>query len=122
MVGLQLMKEVGARTLSIRSDSQLVIAQIKGEYEVKESLLVKYVWKAQRLLEGFDYDLERIPREENGQADALTKLASANVAINNRMIIQEMLHMPCIENVMYLEAKPSWMTPILHYLKIGELP
>ena len=36
------------------------------EYEVKESLLVKYVQLAKRLLEYFDYDLQRIPKEENG--------------------------------------------------------
>ena len=65
VASLQLAKEVGVRMLSIRSDSQLVIAQIKWEYEVKEPLWVEYVRTAQRLLEGFDYDLERIPREEN---------------------------------------------------------
>ena len=40
---LRLAKETGAKTLSIRSNSQLVIAQVKGEYKVKDPLLVKYV-------------------------------------------------------------------------------
>ena len=74
------------------------------------------------LLEGFNYDLERIPKKENSQADVLTKLANAKVAVNNKTIIQETLHTPCIENVMCLEIEPSWMTPILRYQKIGELP
>ena len=69
------------------SDSQHVIAQVKGEYKVKEPLLVKYVWTAQNLLEDFDYDLERIPKEENSWVDALAKLASTKVAVNNRIII-----------------------------------
>ena len=43
VAGLQLAKEVDVGMLSIRSGSQLVIVQIKGEYEVKEPLLVKYV-------------------------------------------------------------------------------
>ena len=73
-------------------------------------------------MEDFEYDLERIPREENNQADALAKLASAKVAVNNRMIIQETLHTPCVESVMCLEVEPTWMTPILHYLKISGLP
>ena len=42
LIGLCLAKEVGARSLNIRSDSQLVITQLKGEYEVKEPLLIKY--------------------------------------------------------------------------------
>ena len=35
IVGLQLAKEILAQSLSTRSDSQLIIAQLKGEYEVK---------------------------------------------------------------------------------------
>ena len=60
-----MVKEVKAKTLSIRSGSQLDIAQVKGEYEVKDPLLIKYIQMVQSLLEDFDYDLERIPREEN---------------------------------------------------------
>ena len=54
-------------------------------------MLVKYVQMANRLLENFDYDLQRMPRKENGQMDALAKLASAKAIVNNRMIIQETL-------------------------------
>ena len=73
-------------------------------------------------MEDFDYNLERIPREENGQANALAKLTSATVAINNKMIIQEMLPTPCAKKIMCLETEPTWMTPIPHYLKTGSLP
>ena len=76
-------REIRVRSLNIRSDSQLVIAQLRGEYEIREPLLVKYAQMAKKLLEDFKYDLQRIPREENEQADALTKLASANATINN---------------------------------------
>ena len=115
-------KEVGAKTLSIRSDSQLVIAQVKGEYEVNDPLLVKYVWTVQSPLEDFNYDLERIPRKENGQADALAKLASAKVAVNNRTIIQETLHTPCVENIMCLEVESTWMTQSYIILKQVDCP
>ena len=113
---------MGAKTLSIRSNFQLINAQIKGEYKVKESLLVRYVRATKELLERFDFELERIPREENSQADTLAKLASAKAAVNNRTVIQETIHMSCIENIMRLRTKPSWMTPILHYLRMGKLP
>ena len=56
---LQLLKEVGAWTSKVRSDSQQVIAQIWGEYEVKEPLLVKYVQLVKRLLENFNYILQK---------------------------------------------------------------
>ena len=57
---------------------------------------------AQSLLEDFDYDLERILREENGRVDVLAKLASVKAVVNDRTIIQEMLHTPYVENVMCL--------------------
>ena len=42
IIRLQLMKEVRVKLLKIMSDSQLVIAQMRGEYKVKEPMLVKY--------------------------------------------------------------------------------
>ena len=54
--------------------------------------------------------------------DALGKLASAKTVVNNRTIIQETLPTPCIEEIMCLETEEIWMTPILHYLKTGDLP
>ena len=122
MANLQLANKVEVRTLSIRSDSQLIIVQMKQEYEVKEQLLTKYVQATQKLLKVFNYKLERISREENSQVDALTKLASVKASINNRMIIQEMLHTPCIEKVMCVETEFSWMMSIVHYLKTIKLP
>ena len=73
------------------SDSQLVISQIKREYEVKELILVKYIQMARKLLEDIDYDLQRIPGEKNGWMDALAKLANTKATMNNRTIIQETL-------------------------------
>ena len=57
MTRLQLEKEMGVQTLDIRSDSQLVIDQIWGDYEVKELLLIKYVQVTKGLLEEFNYDI-----------------------------------------------------------------
>ena len=71
---------------------------------------------------GFGFDLERISREENSQVDALVKLASAKAIVNNKTIIQEMVHTPCNEKIMCIEIELSWMTPIVHYLKMDKLP
>ena len=69
--------------------------------------MVKYVRTVQKLLEEFNYNLKRIPREENGRANALAKLASAKATVNNRTIIQEMLPTPCAQKIMCLETKPT---------------
>ena len=69
------------------------------------------------LLEDFNYDLQRIPRKENSWLDALAKLASAKATVNNRIVIQEILWTPNIDNVMNIEERESWMRLIVHYLK-----
>ena len=43
LTGLRLRKTLGAKDLLIQSDSKLVIGQIKGEYEVKEERMQKYL-------------------------------------------------------------------------------
>ena len=65
VVGLQLGKQIGAQAFNIRNDLQLIITQMRGEYEIKEPLLVKYAQVAKRLLDNFDYNLQRILREKN---------------------------------------------------------
>lgn len=59
----------------IKGDSQLVIKQMKGEWKVNSATSKKYVPKIQRLLEGKDVSFVWVPREENQEADRLSRLA-----------------------------------------------
>jgi ribonuclease HI len=59
----------------IKGDSQLVIKQMKGEWKVKSATSKKYVPKIERLLEGKDVSFVWVPREENEEADRLSRLA-----------------------------------------------
>ena len=43
LTGLRLGKALGVKNLLIRSDSKLVVEQIKGEYEAKEERMQKYL-------------------------------------------------------------------------------
>ena len=43
LMGLRLGKALGVKNLLIRSDSKLVVEQIKGEYEAKEERMQKYL-------------------------------------------------------------------------------
>ena len=43
MTGLRVGKAQGAKNLLLQSDSKLVVGQIKGEYEVKEERMQKYL-------------------------------------------------------------------------------
>ena len=67
---------LGAREVDVRSDSQLVVRQISGEYRVKNPALKPLyhrVKQLQRQLKGFT--IIHIPRQQNIEADNLAHLA-----------------------------------------------
>ena len=60
----------------VRGDSQLVIRQMTGEYDVKAEHLKAYHARLQQLVAAFEaVRFEWIPRERNTRADALSKQA-----------------------------------------------
>lgn len=59
----------------IKGDSQLVIKQMKGEYRVNSATSKKYVPEIKRLLAGKEVSLSWVPREENEEADGLSRVA-----------------------------------------------
>lgn len=73
-------KEMGATDVVIRSDSELLISQLDGSYKVKSPDLTPLYLEATRLLRGFRWSAERVPRGQNAAADAL-----ANRAINREL-------------------------------------
>jgi ribonuclease HI len=66
----------GAKRVHIRMDSQLVVRQILGEYQVKDPNLQKLYHQVHSLLHEFiAFEIEHIPREKNKEADQLVNLA-----------------------------------------------
>lgn len=63
--------------IEIRMDSELVAKQLRGEYQIKEERLFPYfikIWNAQ--VKDFPkLAFVHVPREENGEADALANRA-----------------------------------------------
>jgi ribonuclease HI len=59
----------------IKGDSQLVIKQIKGDWQVKSGTSKRYVPEIKELMGGRDLSFVWIPREENENADKLSRIA-----------------------------------------------
>ena len=79
LTGLRIAKELGANRLKIRSDSQLIVGQVNGEYEAREDRMTKYLKLVRNAMKWFDeVILVQVPREQNTEADALVKLASSD--------------------------------------------
>ena len=74
--GLEMAAAAGAHRLEIRSDSELIVRQMRGEYRVKAPHLKKAVMRANGALAGFiEVVFTAIPREQNKEADQLANLA-----------------------------------------------
>lgn len=70
--GLEMAAELGARTVTLRSDSQLLINQLTGRYRVKAPHLQPLHRRARSIAAGFErVSFEHVPREENVEADRL---------------------------------------------------
>jgi len=70
-------KELGARSLLVKSDSLLVIGQVTGEYQAKDLQLASYRRYVMLLKAAFSmFELVHVPREHNSRADLISKLAS----------------------------------------------
>ena len=59
----------------VRSDSKLVVNQMKEEWKVKKEHLKPLFYKAKILASDKDIVFEWIPREENTEADTLSRIA-----------------------------------------------
>ncbi len=65
-----------ASHVDLRSDSELVVNQIKGQYRVKKASLRPLYLKVAQLASQFEsFTITCIPREENEEADRLANLA-----------------------------------------------
>ncbi len=67
----------GIRTLTVTSDSQLLVRQMSGEYRVKQQRLAALKSEAEQLVAKFDsVRLQYVGREGNARADELAKLGA----------------------------------------------
>ena len=74
--GLEMAREAGARYLEVRSDSELLVRQMQGEYRTRARHLKLAAERARILASGFaGVTFVAIPRELNLEADILANKA-----------------------------------------------
>lgn len=80
LLGLERAKELGARRLEMRADSELVVRQVRGEYRVRNPALQRLHARVVQLASEFEsVEYRHVRREQNRDADRL-----ANRAIDAR--------------------------------------
>ncbi|XP_068475157.1 uncharacterized protein [Phaseolus vulgaris] len=77
IAGLLLAKDMGARKVECKTDSQLIVGHINEKYQVKDPLLLKYYHRVMDIMARFESaTVYHIKREDNSRANMLSKLAN----------------------------------------------
>ncbi|XP_019150529.1 PREDICTED: uncharacterized protein LOC109147322 [Ipomoea nil] len=135
--GLRLAKALGVKRLRIKTDSRLVVGQISGTCEAKNTRMTLCKERAVEMLKKFGaYEIEYISRADNVEADILSKIALEGVPDHLVKICQkEELNRPSIEETTVevqqvtgeewdREKNPEmfWIEDIRRFKETGELP
>ena len=125
LTGLRITQALRAKNALLRSDSQLVIGQVKGDLEAKETRMQRYLKPTNQLVSKFDrVEFAQVPRDQNVEADEMAKSASID---NQAKVIDwkfEEQNSPNIEEfqTFLMHTHVGWTSLILSYLKDGRLP
>nr|GEW27157.1 reverse transcriptase domain-containing protein [Tanacetum cinerariifolium] len=125
--GLRIAAQMGVQNVHVSVDSKLVAIQVLRTYVTKEENMIKYLEKVKSLVSGFtNFSISQVPRSKNKKADALSKIASTSFAHLSKKVLVEILKEKSIKEkeVTFVveEDGPTWMKPIMEYLKEGTLP
>ncbi|CAM8988114.1 unnamed protein product [Rhodiola kirilowii] len=137
LLGLQMARQISIDKMDIYGDSQLVINQVLGDYEVRKDDLIPYHRHATQLLSEFDsISIGHVPRSANKLADALANLA-ANLALGAEEtmsipVCSRWVVPPLEENEENMESsnvvyayeieREDWRQPIIDFLDHQKLP
>ena len=108
ILGLDALKYMKERIISIYGDSKLIIIQVKGIYQTKHPIMRAYRNLSLDLLENFkEITITLIPREKNGIANVLdTSTSVLKIPIHpNKKYEIDVKHKPVIpDNIMYWQV------------------
>jgi ribonuclease HI len=76
LLAIERARELGAESVELVGDSELIVRQVRGEYKVKDAGLRPLHAAASEALREFDrWSIRNVPRAENEAADALVNEA-----------------------------------------------
>lgn len=90
LIALERAYALGASSVRIKSDSELLVRQINGQYKVKSENLKAINAKISKLKDRFIFfEIEHVRREFNKDADELAKRAIKEYKRANRMVASQ---------------------------------
>ena len=96
--GMSMIHRMGGKSVTMFSDSRLVISQVKGELEARDDRIREYLTRVKYLQKNFEsFDLKHVPRDGNTHADSLATLATSSAQNLPRILLVEDLDRPSRE-------------------------
>ena len=121
--GVGLAITLNASKVKIHSDSQLVVGQILKEYKAKDERMAKYLLKVQESLSRLEeWVIEKTPRGDNVQADALAGIVASFPMKESTMLPVYVQATPTITESHVCNVGPKeydWAVDIRAYLQAG---
>jgi len=96
-----------------------------GECEACDAVMMAYLAKIKERSKSFTtFEIKHVPRSENRQADALSKLTSSSPDGHPKSMCWKILYQPTIapKVVAWVDRSSISMDPLLSYLQDGTLP
>ena len=79
LMGMAMVQKMGGKTVEVFLDSRLVVGQVKGELEARDTRMQEYLGQVRRMQTKFEFfDLSHIPRSGNTHANFLATLATSS--------------------------------------------
>ncbi|KAK3010864.1 hypothetical protein RJ639_012970 [Escallonia herrerae] len=122
LTGIRLAHALKVDSLSVYSDSQLMVNHVLGDYEARDERMAQYLELVKTSAVKFkNFTIHQIPQE----ADTLSRLAFAEATDVRRSVYLEFLKDRSISSqteIGIIDQEPYWMDTIIKFLSTGELP
>ena len=128
LMGMMMVQKIGGKAVKVFSDSKLVVDQVRGDLEARDSRMQEYLCQIKSIQEKFEvFDLSHILRSGNMHVDSLATLATSSAQDLPRVVLVEDLYthtsvhhgIPWIHQI---KLGPSWMDSISLFLEKDILP
>ncbi|XP_070001899.1 uncharacterized protein [Nicotiana sylvestris] len=126
-MGLNLAIDMNIQELLVIGDSDLLVHQVQGEWDTKNTKILSYLYHVHKLMKRFTkIEFKHVPRIQNELVDALATLSSIIQHPDKNFIdpITVKIHNQpayCAHVEEEMDGKP-WFHDIKEYLARGEYP
>ena len=125
--------DFGARDMKVYSDSRLVVNQVQGRFEARDSRMKEYLRVAKQIMAKFGTtSVTQVSRGRNRHADSLATLASTMMEdipwqIKVKLIAEPSINATAdwatkVDVVAITTAGSCWMDPIIEFLTEDRIP